>query len=778
MSITTMRRTTVGCVLIMLATVLCAGPASAQDNKGRPASLKLKKTAFNKGLEPAPATLDRSTPRRSWTSLLGACRSGQFGLAKHLLNLSGIAESARKDKGPVNAKNLCAVLARLGKMELPRQLHPPAEELDDTPEGPLGEKGPRNYVVVLSFEHPNLAGPQEIWLRRLQDSSAARAPAEKSDAGAAAKAAPVVDRYLWVVTTESVAYIRDWNKAVVLDQEIKMAKISEINRGLDALPADLVLTSPRDGATTFGKLCSAGDYDGAARLLDLSAIPVDKQRKKGRRLARRLAMVLKRICPEGFSDLSNEKKGSDETGVPSDREVVAKKKIGDKDLQVRLALYQGKTARDTMWIFSKGTVASTDLLYKELGYGWAGDYLPSMFFEKELWNIQLWQWIGILLALIIGIALGYFLSYLTRRVLGRLATITKWEWDDEVVACMRGPLVIVYVVLVFIILTTSFLALADVPRKFFMGAGKLLVIVAAGWFLVRLVDVAGDIILRLFEDRDDDLGTAMVPVARKILKTFIVAVVLIMALQNMGINVAGLVATLGIGGLAIAMAAKTTLENLLAGITIAFDRPFKMGDYIDVGGVAGTVEDLGLRSTRLRTVNRTIVTIPNSKIVDSKVENYAVRDKLRILTTFGVQYDTSLDQVVFIVDEFKRYLMAHPAVMDGFRVRFVGFSDSSLDIEVVGYINRADFTEFTGIREEIYMELGKIVMASGAEMAYPSQTLYMGKDSHVDADKAKEAVATVARRRAAGELCVPEIPDEVLEKLRKSDVDEVGETKE
>jgi len=750
--------------------LLSPSRAAAQ---ARPSEIKLKEGAFNQGIPAPPGTLDRSTPRRAWASLIGACKSRQWGLAMHMLDLGQIREPDRKDEGLLAASSFCAVLEATKNLTIPAQLHPMADQLDDTPEGPLGAKGPSNYVVVLAFTHDYLKGTHEVWLRRVHDTTPAApaTPTKKAEA-APDSGVPVsaTSAYLWVVTRNTVSRITSWHKTLVKGEKIELPGVSEINQGVGAPAAGLKLGTPRHAATSFADLCKAGDYDGAARLMDLSAIPTGKQAKRGRRLARRLAMVLKRILPEGFSDLSNDEMGSRESGVSGDREVVARTKIDDKEMQVRLAQYMGKNEQ-IVWLFSKGTVASVDLLYKELGYGWAGDYLPPMFFEKQMLNIQMWQWIGILMALIIAVVLGYFFSYVSRKLLTRAARYTKWEWDDDVVACMRGPLVVVFIVLVFLALM-PFLALADGPKKFFLSAGKLLVIMSAGWFLIRLVDVAGEIILRFFKDRGDDMGIAMVPVARKILKTFIVAVILIMALQNMGVNVGGLLATLGIGGLAMAMAAKSTLENLLAGITIAFDRPFKMGDYIKVGSIAGTVEDLGLRSCRLRTVDRTVVTIPNSKIVDDKVENFAVRDKLRILTTFGVQYDTSLDQVLYIIDEFKRYLVAEPTVMDGFRVRFVGYGASSMDIEVLAYINRSDFTEFSGIREQIYLDLGKIVTAAGAEMAFPSQTLYVGKDSHADADKAGKAALAVSERREAGELCIPDIPDEVMEKLRRSDVGE------
>jgi len=505
------------------------------------------------------------------------------------------------------------------------------------------------------------------------------------------------------------------------------------------------------------------------RRLDLSSLRPKEQKFRGPRLARRLSMVLKRVAPVAHLRLSNDSEGSPEKGVPVDQEVVARTRLNGVSVDIRLLQYFRRgpdNSLTTVWLFSPVTVARVDNLYDGLGYGWAGDYLPAVFFETELGGVQLWQWIGLLVLLVLALVVGYLASYVTRRALNRLAKFTRWAWDDAVVASMRGPLVLIFWALGFYVLS-AVLALDDQADGVIWGIFKLVAIVSVGWFGVRIIDVMADTMLAFFKGRDDDMGMAMVPVARKILKTLAVVIAGIVALQNVGMNVAGLLAGLGIGGLAIAMAAKTTLENLIGGITIAFDRPFKVGDFITVGGTTGTVEDLGLRSTRIRTADRSVVTIPNGTVVDSKIENFVYRDKVRLFTSLGVQYDTTPAQITLIVDEFKRYLLQNPLVMDGFRVRFVGFGASSQDIEILGYINTSDFGRFTGIREQIYFDLGRIVSEAGAQLAFPSQTVYLGKESHADSEKAETAARVVAERREAGELTLPEVPEAVERRLRK-----------
>jgi MscS family membrane protein len=691
---------------------------------------------INAGLDPLPkeATLDRSTPRRSWSAFLDGCRQGRWELAAHLLNLGEIPSADQKTVGAVVARNLCEVLKKAGKMS--------AEGVDDSTLGPIAEDKPTNYVVVATIALPE--GQGEVWWRRFKDGK--------------------TQQHLWLATRRTVSEVPRLHQLVVKGGPAKRKAVELVNQGLGRLPDGIVLTTPRDTATLFAKLTSEGNFAEAARLLNLSATPAQRQATEGKRLARRLTMILKRIHPGAYGRMSNDPMGSPEKDVPFDEEVVARTKVEGAEVQVRLARVV-RSEGPAVWVFSPTTVADIDTLYTSLGYGWAGDYLPPLFFEWQMWQIQLWQWLGLVVALILGLIFGYIGSYIMRKVLLRLAKLTKWDWDDDLVATMRGPLVGAFWSLGFVVLI-AFLALAPKPHGFLLGLCKLMAILALGWFLLRLMDVAATQLQRMFRDRGDDMGMAMVPVARKILKPIMFVIVLIVALQNIGVDVSGLLAGLGIGGLAFALAAKDTLANVFGSVAIAFDRPFKVGDFVKVGDILGTVEDVGLRTTRVRTLDRTVISVPNSQIADSKIENYAPRDRVRLVATLGVQYDTSLDQLRYIVDEFKRYLLAHPRWwQESFRVRFIGYGASSLDIEVYGYVSTSDFNEFTAIREEILMGLGDIIERAGAEFAYPSQTVYVGKDSQADPQKAKQAATIVAQRAEAGELCIPEIPDALREKV-------------
>lgn len=689
---------------------------------------------LNKGLGKPPKDLDRSTPKAAWSAFLGYCEAQRWGLAAHVFNLGDIPIKDQRTLGASRAKKLCEVL------EVTKQTS--AKELPASTIGPIVDDSPANYLVVARVRGEG-GKVEEAWLRRTS--------VEKTK------------QEVWVLTRRSLANVGDWHSRLVLGDR-GSAAVAMINKGFGPLPSAWKVFSPRATAQTFDKLVRKGDYESAARLLDLRRIEVKKQKTKGTRLVRRLSFVLTRLKPGFATSLSNDPPGAPERGVPNDEEQILAAKIGEVKTPVRLARVRRK-GKDPVWVVSSGTVAAINKLYQKYGPGWAGDYLPPFVFNVQFAKVQLWQWIGLLVGLILALIFGRITAFFARKGLLHAARLTTWAWDDKLVLATRGPLTTLLASLGFVIVL-GLLALAPGPEKIAFGVIKVVAILASGWFFTRVLDVAAEVALEFFQERQDEVGMAMVPVARKIIKPIVFLLILIVALQNIGLNVAGLLAGLGIGGLALAMASKSTLENMLGGITIAFDRPFKVGDFVKVGDLLGSVEEVGLRSTRIRTLDRTVVTVPNGQMADSKVENFAKRDRIRLVYQIGVQYDSSLDQVRYIADEIKRAVLMHPRfVHEGFRVRFVDFADSALKLELYVYIDTTDYNEFMAIREEMLLTIGEIVASSGAEFAFPTRTIYQGKASAADAKKAKLASEEAQKRIEAGEWTFPEIPDALRERI-------------
>jgi len=403
-------------------------------------------------------------------------------------------------------------------------------------------------------------------------------------------------------------------------------------------------------------------------------------------------------------------------------------------------------------------VAAIDPLYEEYGFGWLGDRLPSVFFDVRVAGIALWQWTGLVLLLL----LAWFVSLIvTPRLLAVLqhgARKTKTQWDDELVAALDGPARL-GVIATVLFLTVPWLGLAGKAADTVGSIWKVLALLFLGWVLSRWVDIGLSVLGKSASARGNEMAKNFLPIFGRVLKTGVWAVAIVAVLDSVGIRVMGLVAGLGIGGVAIAFAAQKTIENLFGSLAIAVDRPFQIGDFVRLGDHEGTVTEVGLRSTRLRTMDRTVISIPNGTLLSERVENYSARDRYRYRTTIGLLYDSSRAQIELVVDEIKKYLLGHPRVHhDDVRVRFARFGDSALEIDVQTWIHASGYHEFTGVAEELNFEILDIVERAGTGFAFPSQTIYMARDAGIDPESAAKAEEELRRRREKGELWIPEPP--------------------
>src|SRR5438445_787023 len=260
-----------------------------------------------------------------------------------------------------------------------------------------------------------------------------------------------------------------------------------------------------------------------------------------------------------------------------------------------------------------------------------------------------------------------------------------------------------------------FLALAVPVQRFLAGAEKALAIVAVTWLVLRGLDV----LMARFERRLDQhrhlRAMATVPLGRRSLKVFVAVVAFIAALQNFGFNVTGLIAGLGVGGLAVALAAQKTVENLFGSVSLVADQPVRLGDVCRFGDTVGTVEDIGLRSTRVRTVDRTLVTIPNAQFSTLALENLSQRDRIPVRATVTLPQGTSAERVRQVLAALREMVVSHPKVhADSARARFVRMGPQAPEIELFAYVLTARSDEFVEIREQIFLGALEVVGAGAA----------------------------------------------------------------
>jgi MscS family membrane protein len=236
--------------------------------------------------------------------------------------------------------------------------------------------------------------------------------------------------------------------------------------------------------------------------------------------------------------------------------------------------------------------------------------------------------------------------------------------------------------------------------------------------------------------------------------------------QRVGLTVLGLLAGLGVGGLAVALALRPTLENLIGGVILYMDRPVRIGDFCNFGNYTGTVESIGVRSTQIRTIDRNLVTVPNANFANMEINNWAACDRMMIRTTIGVRYETEPDQLRFLLVNLREMCWAHPRIHpETVRVRFIGYGASSLDIDFRVYALARDWDNFYAVREDVFLRVNDIVAKSGTSFAFPSQTLYMGRDDGLDKERSEAAIEQVGAWRESDNLPFPDPTDAKIENL-------------
>lgn len=248
------------------------------------------------------------------------------------------------------------------------------------------------------------------------------------------------------------------------------------------------------------------------------------------------------------------------------------------------------------------------------------------------------------------------------------------------------------------------------------------------WLIMRAIDAVSKQMADIAADTESRMDDQLIPILRKLAKFIVVAIGIIFYMQSNGYPVSGIIAGMGIGGLAMALAAQDSISGIFASVVIFLDRPFMVGDFVEINGVTGTVEEIGIRSTRIRTVEKTLVTIPNKELMDSNVNNYSKRPMRRTTATLGVTYDTTPDKMEKLLIQLRQMLLDDESVdNDNIFVNFTGFGDSSLDIEMRYFILTTDYKVWLNKREILNLNIMRIVHDLELDFAFPSTTVYLEK---------------------------------------------------
>ncbi|HEU4732860.1 MAG TPA: mechanosensitive ion channel family protein [Kofleriaceae bacterium] len=334
-------------------------------------------------------------------------------------------------------------------------------------------------------------------------------------------------------------------------------------------------------------------------------------------------------------------------------------------------------------------------------------------------------WTITFVAVVCAFIIGRVMVQIARPVLARIAGRTATEWDDRLVHLMSSPLGIV-LALQALRVASPWLPLDARALAMLSDAVAIVTTLAVLWTAFRGIDLARAVLERRSWAIDRPSSRSLLSIGARFAKVTVLVISGIVGLAQLGVSVASLVAGLGIGGLAVALAAQKTLENLFGTLSIGVDQPMREGDVVKLYDIIGTVEQIGLRSTRIRTLDRTVVTIPNGELANQRIESFSVRDRLRLATTIGLVYGTTSEQMRAILAELEAILRRHPRIWpDAVTVRFGQLGASSLDIEIMAWFQTTDWAEFQAIRQDVLLDFMAAVERHGSAIAFPTRTVHV-----------------------------------------------------
>ena len=473
--------------------------------------------------------------------------------------------------------------------------------------------------------------------------------------------------------------------------------------------------SPQSSVSAFLNACKAHDYGHAWRYIDLRGLPADKRVNQGQQLAQQLQQVLEHDARFDLANLSQNPAG-DVQGA--NRELVDTFTVEGRrlDLQMeRVTLRSGLQ----VWLFSAASIPLIPQLARRTSDSPIERHLPDPLVNWQVMNTALWRWMALVLLIaavaVLAKLVSRFVLLWMAPALQRLAP----RVSTNMLNLLLGPLQLILIVAGFRT-GMEWIAPSAALRLCLDRATGLLFFSALAWLAMRLVDLFLIRVRAILSAKHQSFSYSVLPLASRGAKIVIVALTATAVLSIFGYNTATIVTGLGVGGVALALAAQKTVENLFGGVAVIADRPVTIGDFCRFGDQVGTVEDIGLRSTRIRTLDRTLLNVPNSLFSSMTLENFSKRDKLWFHLILNLRRDTTSSQVRRLLDSIGAMLAHHPKVEPSpLPVRFAGIGAYSLDLEVFIYLTTVDGDEFTRIKQELFLWILDEVEAAGTALALP-----------------------------------------------------------
>ena len=512
-------------------------------------------------------------------------------------------------------------------------------------------------------------------------------------------------------------------------------------------PLGLGRETPRGAVLGFIRAAQAENYEVAVEYFQPRRKSTPEQELE---LAKQLQEILNARFGTSLDAITEDPQGRGNGGPPHDQVVVS----GTVGLNQPFPLYLVRAEDghgNKLWFISRQSLEQVPEIYDSLHFAKIEKQLPKFLVAKRPLGMPLWQWIAIILFAPIALALGRLVDHLA---------LGCWQWIRHkrgLPPLAREPLLHFGpgTLLVATLIHYGFVSLIGTSllyRQYYQQVILVFLAFACYWAVTQVTHrVSRDISDRL-ASRGRLAERSLVSLARRVLDVLVFIILGIYVLKSgFDVNVTAALAGLGIGGLAIGLGAQKTFENLLGGISILTDKAIVLGDVCKIGDQAGVVEDIGLRSTKLRTENRTLVSIPNGTVATATLENFRFRDKILCKQVIRLRYDLSPDHMRYVLAQVYEVLVHHAKVEEATaRVRLLRFAENAIEIELYAYILERDFGEFLAAQEDVLLQVMGTLERTGAAVALPTQTTIVTQDKWVDPEKAAAAERAIEKSRDPG----------------------------
>jgi MscS family membrane protein len=482
-------------------------------------------------------------------------------------------------------------------------------------------------------------------------------------------------------------------------------------------------TTPRGTVLGFLSAARKEDYELAAEYLNTRL-----RDKAAADLAHELFVVLDRRLPARLNQLSDEPGGSQTDLLKPDQELVGAVSGDNGSVDIVVGrIDRGKSG--SLWLFSSKTLESIPDLYDEVNVVSVDAVLPEFLVKTRFAGILAFHWLAVLVGMPLFYLLTTLLNRLLSRAVGMLGRRLYQKADLPNPEVLPKPVRLLLLALVIRWLLTK-VSLPLLGRQFWSSIASIMIIAGCVWLLILLNGWLEEYLRPRLQRRKLTGATSMLRLARRVGDVLVVFAGMIVALHHFRVDPTAALAGLGVGGIAVALAAQKTLENVIGGVSLIFDQPVNVGDTLRLGSTVGTVDDFGLRSTRIRTLDRTMVSVPNGQIANMSLENLSARDKFWFHPILSLHYGTTEPQMQAVLDGIRRLLAQTPDVdPQSVRVRFLRFGPSSLDVEVFAYILARDWSHFLEIQERLLLRSMVCIESAGVQIAIPSQSIFLAASS-------------------------------------------------